>query len=121
MGTKDSLLYLNPKARLGIIIKNYAKSNSMKLTYVAEKMAIPMETLHTILYGRKPICAEDYFKICRAMGIDPSLFINTLERANKLFVLSPEALPEALDLYSYLKDTEYRKLEAERNSIRKPQ
>lgn len=56
---------------LGEYLRNYMKQNGIKQTFVSEKTGITQQKLCVLLQDKQKITAQEYFKICVAVGIDP--------------------------------------------------
>lgn len=54
---------------LGLKIREYISESGMKLGAVAEKAEIPMNTFSAMMNGKRKITAEEYFRICRILGV----------------------------------------------------
>ncbi len=54
---------------LGLKIREYIAESGMKLGAVAEKAEIPMNTFSAMMNGKRKITAEEYFRICRILGV----------------------------------------------------
>ena len=54
---------------LGMRIREYITESGMKLGAIAEKADIPMNTFSAMMNGKRKITAEEYFKICRILGV----------------------------------------------------
>lgn len=50
-------------------IKKYIEESGFKLTAIAEKVNIPMNTFSAMMNGKRKITAEEYFAICRALNV----------------------------------------------------
>ena len=56
---------------LGEYLKKYMKDNGIKQVFVSEKTGISPQKLGVILKDKQKITAQEYFKICAVIGIDP--------------------------------------------------
>ncbi|MBD5536863.1 MAG: helix-turn-helix transcriptional regulator [Lachnospiraceae bacterium] len=56
---------------LGEYLSNYMKQKGIKQAFVSEKTGITQQKLGMILKDKQKITAQEYFKICVAVGIDP--------------------------------------------------
>lgn len=54
---------------LGMRIRAYIWESGMKLGTVAEKAEIPMNTFSAMMNGKRKITAEEYFRICKILGV----------------------------------------------------
>ena len=54
---------------LGVRIREYIVESGMKLGAVAEKANIPMNTFSAMMNGKRKITAEEYFDICKILGV----------------------------------------------------
>ena len=59
---------------LGGQIREYIIGNGMKLTAVAEKTGIPMNTFSAMMNGKRRITAEEYFAICSVLNVPLETF-----------------------------------------------
>lgn len=64
---------------LGKAIKDYLDENGTRYSHIAEKAGIPMNTLSTILNGKRKIEAVEYFKLCDAMNVPLDTFSKVAE------------------------------------------
>lgn len=62
---------------LGMLIKEYMRSNGIKQSYVAEKIGMSPQVLGQILNGNRKIEAKEFFDICEAIGVDAAEFART--------------------------------------------
>ena len=53
----------------GSDIKKYLEDNGIKQTYVSEKSGIPAPVLNMMLKDNRKIEANEYMKICDAIGV----------------------------------------------------
>lgn len=60
---------------VGQRIKSYLEDHGIKQTFLSEKTQIPPMILSTILSGQRKIEVMEYFRICRALGVDLMTFI----------------------------------------------
>lgn len=56
---------------IGKYIGDYMKENGIKQVFVSEKTGISPQVLGQILKGSRRIETSEYFKICKAIGMDP--------------------------------------------------
>lgn len=56
---------------LGKYLGEYMKDNGLKQVFVSEKTGISPQKLGVILKEKQKITAQEYFKICEVIGIDP--------------------------------------------------
>lgn len=61
---------------LGQIIKTYIVERGLIQTRVAQTIGMPPGTFSEILNGKRKIQAEEYFKICSALGVGLDYFVN---------------------------------------------
>lgn len=54
---------------VGPKIKQYLDANGIKYSFLSEKIGIPMNVLSPMLNGKRKMAVEEYFMICRALGI----------------------------------------------------
>ena len=59
---------------LGLRIRSYIIESGMKLGAIAEKANIPMQTFSAMMTGKRKITAEEYFSICRILGVPLDTF-----------------------------------------------
>lgn len=50
-------------------IKLYIEESGLKFGAIAERVGIPMNTFSAMMNGKRKITAEEYFAICRALGV----------------------------------------------------
>ena len=53
----------------GSDIKKYLKENGIKQSYVSEKAGIPQSILNMMLNNNRKIEANEYMRICDALGV----------------------------------------------------
>ena len=53
----------------GTDIKEYLESNGIKQSYISEKTGIPAPILNMMLNNNRKIEANEYMKICDAIGV----------------------------------------------------
>lgn len=56
-------------------IRIFIENNGLKFNYVAEKAGIPKKKFYRLVNCESKITAEDFGKICKGLGVDPSLFL----------------------------------------------
>lgn len=61
---------------LGIRIKEYIEKSGLKLSAIADKIGIPMNTFSTMMNGKRKITAEEYFAICKALNVPLEQFVS---------------------------------------------
>jgi len=54
---------------LGIKIREYILDSGMKLSAIAERVNIPMNTFSAMMNGKRKITAEEYFAICKELNV----------------------------------------------------
>ena len=59
---------------LGVQIKEYLEQRGIKQSWLAGMTGIDTVTLNCILNGNRRILAEEYFKICHALGLPLETF-----------------------------------------------
>lgn len=59
---------------LGLRIREYILENGLKLGYVADAVNIPMNVFSAMMNGKRKITAEEYFMICKALGVPLEMF-----------------------------------------------
>lgn len=62
-------------------IKNYIKISGLKFCAIAKVVDIPTNTFSDMVNGKRRITAEEYFKICNALGVDVSFFTQNNEKS----------------------------------------
>lgn len=60
---------------VGQRIKTYLEEHGIKQVFLAEKADIPPMILSVILSGQRKIEVMEYYRICRALGVDLMSFI----------------------------------------------
>ena len=50
-------------------IRAYIEESGVKFGVIAERIGIPMNTFSAMMNGKRKITAEEYFAICRALGV----------------------------------------------------
>lgn len=56
-------------------IKSYIADAGLKQSAIADKANISQSTFSTMLSGKRKITAEEYFAICKALGVGLETFI----------------------------------------------
>lgn len=59
---------------MGEKIKRYLVDHGIKQTFLAQKLNIPDPALSDMLCGRRKINAEEYYIICKALGVSLEYF-----------------------------------------------
>lgn len=59
---------------VGLKIKKYLDDNGIKYSFISDKTEIPMNILSPLLNDKKKMSAEQYFAICKAIGVSADLF-----------------------------------------------
>lgn len=59
---------------LGAKIRTYIVENGLKLGVIAERAKIPMNTFSAMMNGKRKINAEEYFAICKVLGVPLETF-----------------------------------------------
>ncbi len=67
---------------LGELIKKYLNENGIKHTYVAEELGIKKNLFSAMLSGKRKITAEEYFKICIVLKLNPAYFAEKVKNAS---------------------------------------
>lgn len=60
---------------VGQRIKTYLEDHGIKQIFLSEKADIPPAILSMMLTGQRKIEIMEYFRICRALGVDLMTFI----------------------------------------------
>ena len=60
---------------VGQRIKSYLEDHGIKQTFLSEKTQIPTTILSSLLSGQRKIEVMEYYRICRALGVDLLTFI----------------------------------------------
>ena len=60
-------------------IKKYLIEHGIKQTFLAQKLGIPDPTLSDMLAGQRKIYADEYYKICNALGVSLTYFFEEAE------------------------------------------
>ena len=64
---------------LGRYIKAYIIEKGMKLKTIGEKAGIKRQRFYEILDGKSKIEAVEYFRICKALGVNIEYFAKKIE------------------------------------------
>ena len=64
---------------VGSRIKDYLDKRGIKYTFISEAVGLPANVFSNMLNEKRKITAEEYFKICRAVGVS----------ANEFFTIPP--------------------------------
>lgn len=67
----------------GSDIKEYLEANGIKQSYVSEKTGIPASILNMILNNNRKIEANEYMRICDAIGVPLEQFKPRLPNETK--------------------------------------
>lgn len=59
---------------LGGKIKRHMDDKGLKYSHVAEEAQIPCQIFSAMINGKRAIKAEEYFSICKALGVEPNEF-----------------------------------------------
>lgn len=54
---------------LGFRIKEYMTQCGLKYGVIADRAGIPLNVFSAIINGKRKITAEEYFSICKALGV----------------------------------------------------
>lgn len=54
---------------LGFRIKEYITQCGLKFGVVADRAGIPLNVFSAMINGKRKITAEEYFSICKALGV----------------------------------------------------
>lgn len=60
------------------VIREYIKSHGIKQNYLAEKLGVGDRTVTDMLNGNRKILAEEYYLLCKALGVPMSYFFELL-------------------------------------------
>lgn len=60
---------------LGTRIRSYISECGLKMSAIAEKANIPLNTFSAMMNGKRKITAEEYFSICTALNVNLDKFI----------------------------------------------
>ena len=60
---------------LGREIKNHIHNSGIKLSTIAKKADIPVNTFSAMMNGHRRITAEEYFAICDALDVPLDKFV----------------------------------------------
>lgn len=61
---------------LGAKIKGYISELGLKMSAIAEKANIPLNTFSAMMNDKRKITAEEYFAICSALNVGLDEFAN---------------------------------------------
>ena len=61
---------------LGFRIKEYISQCGLKFGVVADRAGIPLNVFSAMINGKRKITAEEYFSICKALGVPLEQFYN---------------------------------------------
>lgn len=61
-------------------LKQFLEENGITQSFVSEKTGIAASTLSEIFNGKRKLYIERLVAICRAIGQNPSLFIDEVEK-----------------------------------------
>lgn len=61
---------------LGAKIKNHISKLGLKMSVIAEKANIPLNTFSAMMNDKRKITAEEYFSICSALNVGLDEFVN---------------------------------------------
>ena len=65
---------------IGLRISNYLSERGIKQAFIAEKAGMTASQMSDICTGkRKDLNCTEYYKICRALGVDLSTFLDDEE------------------------------------------
>ncbi len=64
---------------LGVKINQYLESKGIKQSFVAEKSGIKPNILSRVLMGKRPVRADEYISICRAINVPLDKFTEESE------------------------------------------
>lgn len=59
---------------VGLKIKEYLDENGIKYSYLSERTGMPMNILSPTLNGKRKMSAEEYFMICKILGLSAETF-----------------------------------------------
>ena len=57
-------------------IKAYIDEHGLKQSRIAEKARLKNQTFNAMLNQKRRIYAEEYSAICKALGVNPKVFLN---------------------------------------------
>ena len=58
-------------------IKKYIANSGYKINAIAERAGLPANTFSAMINGKRKITAEEYFAICKALGVALDYFTET--------------------------------------------
>lgn len=58
----------------GTRIKNYLDANGIKYNFLAERIGVSQNSCSAMLNERRKITVEEYFLICKVLGVDATYF-----------------------------------------------
>lgn len=67
---------------VGLRVKKYLDEKGIKYSYLSEKTGIPMNMLSPTLNGKRKMSAEEYFTICKALGVSEDTFAPDKQEIN---------------------------------------
>lgn len=65
---------------LGRIIKDYINEKGLIQTRIAERAGIKRSRFNEILNGKRPMDADEYFRICDALEVEVDTFAKKLKQ-----------------------------------------
>lgn len=65
---------------LGIILKEYRKSCSLTQEEVADRLRVSRSTIANWETGRRVVYADDLFRYCDVLNIDPNEIVNKVKK-----------------------------------------
>ena len=64
---------------IGKLIKEYLQDKGIKQNFVAEKIGITENAMSDICNGKRDISCIEYYKLCKALGIELEYFLEGVE------------------------------------------
>ncbi|MBC8532161.1 helix-turn-helix transcriptional regulator [Gehongia tenuis] len=61
---------------VGAAIKAYLDNEGIKYSALAKRTEMPLNTLSAMLNCKRKMTAEEYFRICSALGVDAGYFVD---------------------------------------------
>jgi predicted XRE-type DNA-binding protein len=71
---KEGIFTVKKKKYVGAAILAYIRRRGFIQKRIAQKAEIPQNTFNDMMHGRRDIHAEEYFRICDALGEPVSTF-----------------------------------------------
>jgi plasmid maintenance system antidote protein VapI len=67
---------------VGDLIKKHLSERGIKQTYIAKAIGIENNVFSMMLNNKRKITAEEYFRICKAIGINAEYFADQYKEEN---------------------------------------